>query len=196
VILSQSQLNKLKRLGGPCRVYVNRYGEVCVRSLCQPHPTGGIVFGTVEWNESAPRDSDGYPLFQGVRGVRVVRDSPSDHLPPSLKERFTLWLQSLWSMAFTNELRERHNLLVRRQQRLKGELERIAPSSASSLSLSSSSSEEEDSSEAETWTRKARMERELQALRWKLKSSEFRQLARFVCFCVMSLFLLSSLRGP
>jgi hypothetical protein len=41
-------------------------------------PTGGMIFGTTRWNEAAPRDPvDGYPMFQGVRGVCVVIESMS-----------------------------------------------------------------------------------------------------------------------
>jgi hypothetical protein len=70
VLLRSNQIEKLKRLQSICHLYVNKEGEVNVRSIDKGPPTGGVVFGTTQWNENAPRDSvDGYPMFQGVRGV-------------------------------------------------------------------------------------------------------------------------------
>ena len=49
---------------------MNQEGEINVRAIDKPPPTGGVIFGTTQWNEAAPRDpGDGYPMFQGVRGV-------------------------------------------------------------------------------------------------------------------------------
>jgi hypothetical protein len=44
-------------------------GEVCVRSIEKDAPKGGMVFCSTDWHDNARRLVDGYPVFQGVRGV-------------------------------------------------------------------------------------------------------------------------------
>lgn len=44
-------------------------GEVCVRSIEKAPPTGGMIFASTDWRDHKFRMVDGYPEFQGVRGV-------------------------------------------------------------------------------------------------------------------------------
>lgn len=50
-------------------IYANSRGEICVRELTKREPTGGIIFATTDWSDNYATDSEGYPTFQGVRGV-------------------------------------------------------------------------------------------------------------------------------
>lgn len=47
-------------------------GEVCVRDGDKEPPTGGIVFGRVDWSENYEMEYENFPLFQGIRGVRAT----------------------------------------------------------------------------------------------------------------------------
>jgi hypothetical protein len=157
---------------------VNRYGELCVRSISQGYPTGGIVFGIVQWNDYSVCDSvDGCPMFQGVRGVRVDLRAWTCPPPPSLRERITRGLMSIWSRAFTDEMRARHDLMKRRQERLTAELVTLGEGIERQIGSTS-------------WTTKARVEREVNCLTEKLRISERRQVARTLLLVCMSLLLI------
>jgi hypothetical protein len=55
--------------GSVFNLLVNHLGDVCVAKLDKPTPKGGVVFATAAWLPSYAQDSEGYPTFQGVRGV-------------------------------------------------------------------------------------------------------------------------------
>ena len=65
-----SQINeKLKKLKCIVNIYANHLGEICVRMIDKQSPTNGIIFATTDWSDNYATDSEGYPIFQGVRGV-------------------------------------------------------------------------------------------------------------------------------
>jgi hypothetical protein len=67
--LRENEYQKLKRLRCMVDVYVNHMGEVCIRSFDQDPAPGGMVFATTDWSQNYEQDEEGYPIFQGVRGV-------------------------------------------------------------------------------------------------------------------------------
>jgi hypothetical protein len=80
VRLRDDHYRKLKRMNCICFVYVNHLAEVCIRKMDQEPPTGGVIFATTQWNDNSPLDEQGFPLFQGVRGVcakLVMNPTPS-----------------------------------------------------------------------------------------------------------------------
>ncbi len=46
-------------------------GEVCVRRQDKSPPTGGMIFASADWSKEYEHDEEGYPVYQGVRGVRA-----------------------------------------------------------------------------------------------------------------------------
>lgn len=60
---------KLKRLKCHVDIYVNHMGEVCVRDVNKDRANEGMVFATTDWSDNYATDNEGYPVFQGVRGV-------------------------------------------------------------------------------------------------------------------------------
>jgi hypothetical protein len=70
VILRDDQYDKLKRWKDcVCDIYVNLYGDVCLRKFERDPPHGGAVFAQTSWLKGYAEDAQGYPVFQGVRGV-------------------------------------------------------------------------------------------------------------------------------
>jgi hypothetical protein len=70
VKLRGDQYDKLKRWkDSVCDIYVNHLGEVCLNRFSKSPPHGGEVFAQMSWLPSYQTDSEGYPVFQGVRGV-------------------------------------------------------------------------------------------------------------------------------
>jgi len=69
VKLHQDQYAKLQRLKCNVNIYANHLGDICIRELHKQDPTDGIIFATTDWSDNYATDSEGYPTFQGVRGV-------------------------------------------------------------------------------------------------------------------------------
>jgi hypothetical protein len=66
---------------------VNYLGDICIRQFERDPPDHGrgVIIGTTDWFESYDRDKEGYPVFQGTRGVCVkINSSPPPITSPSL----------------------------------------------------------------------------------------------------------------
>jgi hypothetical protein len=48
-------------------IYVNHLGDICLRKRNKSNPDGGVIFATTQCPSCL--DEEGYPVFQGVRGV-------------------------------------------------------------------------------------------------------------------------------
>jgi hypothetical protein len=70
VKLRGDQYDKLKRWkDSVCDIYVNHLGDVCLRKFERDPPNGGAVFAQTSWLDGYDEDDEGFPVFQGVRGV-------------------------------------------------------------------------------------------------------------------------------
>jgi hypothetical protein len=88
VILRDDQYDKLKRWKDcVVDIYVNLHGDVCLRKVDRDPPYGGVVFAQTSWLKGYGEDPQGYPVFQGVRGVcaKINGSSPPVVRSPILK---------------------------------------------------------------------------------------------------------------
>jgi hypothetical protein len=87
VRLRPDQYENLKKWKCSCDVFVNYLGDICIRQFERDPPDHGrgVIIGTTDWFESYDRDKEGYPVFQGTRGVCVkINSSPPPITSPSL----------------------------------------------------------------------------------------------------------------
>lgn len=76
-------------------IYVNKYGDVCLSQLNQiPDPSTCTIFATTFWSKDLPVDAEGYPTFQGVRGVCAKIFSSSPLMNPHSSSRNAFWTET------------------------------------------------------------------------------------------------------
>jgi hypothetical protein len=123
VKLRADQYDKLKRWKDHYvfNIYVNHLGDICLRKRNKPPPRGGFIFAVTQWS-TCQEDEEGYPVFQGVRGVCAKISSPVE-----LSFEESLWSQVKCGLVARLDLLARFDraghaslevLLLRRQQLL------------------------------------------------------------------------------
>jgi hypothetical protein len=158
-------------------IYVNHLGDICLRKKTKSCPPGGVIFATTQRPSSW--DEEGYPVFQGVRGVcaKITFQTEISFEDPSLWSHVSCAFHARVGASQTSL----KDLLSRRQQLLtdlsnlkRGQLEKcfhqqkqqlkcdsvVSPSSSSDGSLASEeddgfaflSSDEEDERKISTTT--------------------------------------------
>lgn len=91
--LRPDQYDKLRKGNCECDLYVTHLGDVCVHFENDP-PMKGMKFATTNWLNSCPQDEEGYPIFQGVRGVCAKIGGLSESAASSFKTENSLWKQT------------------------------------------------------------------------------------------------------
>jgi hypothetical protein len=79
VTLRADQYSQM-RAAGNCLfdLYVTHLGDVCAQSAQKAPPKDGTIFARASWLSTYGLDEQGYPVFQGVRGVcaRILNPAP------------------------------------------------------------------------------------------------------------------------
>lgn len=124
--LREDQFEKLVRWNCNCDVFVNHFGDVCVRKFERDPPHGGTVFATTSCI-NLKLDKEGYPVFQGTRGVcaKIFSPPPPPNPNTQVGKLFHRTKQAIKSIFVKSKSDMSLLDLMQRRQTLFGELAKI-----------------------------------------------------------------------